>query len=126
MARDVAGTRAPGEPPGFRATANYRVEPMAGTFEVVPTHVARLVDAVLTGGLSLEDLGTIVFCLEAYSERWLWDTDTPEGERVANALFWLGAPEINFPLTPAVLSKIRRYLVEGENTLTEADLGQRG
>jgi len=58
-------------------------------------------------------------------ERWLWDTDTPDGERVAEALFWLGTPEISYPLTPPVPAKVRHYLLTGENTLGEADLAPR-
>jgi hypothetical protein len=124
LARDLEGTRLAEEPPGFRSSANYRIEPMARTFEVRPEHVVRLVDAVLGGELSVSALGTLVFCMEAAPERWRWDTDTPEGERIAGALFWLGTPEVNYPLTAAVLSKIRLYLLTGENTLSEADLAR--
>jgi hypothetical protein len=122
LARDVAGTRVTDERPGFRSSANYRVEPMARTFEITTAHVVRLADAVASGALSLEDLGTIVFCLEMAPERWLWDADTPEGGRVSDALFWLGTPEINYPLTPAVLAKVRHYLLTGEATLGQADV----
>ena len=122
LARDVADARVAPEAPGFRSSANYRVLPMARTFAVTPDHIIRLVDAALAGELSLDDLGVIVFCLEAWPDRWEWDTDTPEGERVAEALFWLGTPEINYPLTSAVLGKIRHYLATGENTLSDADV----
>ena len=122
LARDMAGTRVADQPSGFRSSGNYRVEPMAGTLDVTPPHVVRLVDAVAAGALSLADLGTAVFCIEAQPARWRWDTDTPDGERVADAFFWLGSPEINYSLTPAVLTKIRHYLLTGENTLTHADV----
>lgn len=125
LAADIIGTRAVEEPPGFHSSANYRVVPMAQPFDVRPDHVVRLVDAVTDGRLPLADLDILVFCLEAAPERWLWDTDTPEGERVAEALFWLGSPEVNYPLTPTVLGKVRHYLLTGEKTLSEDDLARR-
>jgi len=125
LARDIVNTHTPGDPPGVRSSANYRVEPMAQTFNVTPAHVGRLVQAVESRALSPEDLGTIVFCLEMSPERWLWDTDTEDGERVADALFWLGTPEINYPLAAPVLAKVRHYLLTGENTLTDADAAPR-
>ena len=67
------------------------------------------------------NLETVCSWLEGAFERFLRDGDTPDGERVSDALFWLGNPEINYPLTPAVLSKVRHYLVTGENTLTYED-----
>ena len=97
-----------------------RSTPMSEDFAVSASHVARLVEVVQAGQVSLDSLDAICFCLEA-SDHFVWDTDTEDGERVARALFWLGTPEINYPLTPLVLEKIRRYLLRGENTLTDAD-----
>lgn len=96
--------------------------PMAEDFAVSASHVAHLVEAVQAGQLSLDALDAICFCLEA-SDHFVWDTDTEDGERVADALFWLGTPEINYPLTPLVLEKVHRYLLTGENTFTTADAG---
>lgn len=94
-------------------------------FAVSTANIVKLVDAVLAGGLSLDELDTICFALEA-SDSFSWDSDTLDGERVAVSLFWLGTPEINYALTPAVLNKIRRYLVSGENTLGPEDVGEHG
>lgn len=105
-----------GGPPVFR----HRVENMEVDFEVQPGHIVQLIDAVASGGLGLADLDALCFCIEA-SDRFVWSTDTPDGARVATALFWLGTPEINYPLTPGVLAKIRHFLVDGENTLTRQD-----
>jgi hypothetical protein len=118
LSADLINTRSESEPQGFRSSANYSVEPMSRTFVVEPRHVLRLVDGLSEGGLTVEEIGTIVFCMEAAPDRWLWDTDTPSGERVADALFWLGTPEVNYPLTHPVLLKIRHYLETGENTLS--------
>jgi len=93
-------------------------------FGVAPTHVVKLIDGVLAGELSLDALDAICFCLEA-SDSFTWDTDTPEGERVADSLFWLGSPEINYKLTTAVLGKIREFLLSGQDTLTSEDVVKR-
>ena len=94
---------------------------MSGEAHVRPEHLLRLVDALADGSLTAEQVGIACFLMEATSERFVWDVDTPDGARVADAVFWLGTPEVNYPLTGLVLSKIRRYLVTGENTLTTAD-----
>ncbi len=120
LARDIVGTRDSSERFGFRSSANYAVLPMATEFTVEPAHLERVVAAVLARELTVEDLGTLCFVLE-FSERFRWDADTPDGERVANAVFWLGTPEINYPLTERVLAKVGYYLATGEDTLTLAD-----
>lgn len=120
LARDVAGSVSRQEPHGGPAVSRHRIEDMAVEFDLRPEHVVQLIDEVARGELSLEDLDAICFCLEA-SDRFVWDGDTPEGERVAEALFWLGTPEINYPLAPGVLAKVRHYLLTGENTLTRDD-----
>ena len=94
----------------------------SGEFELRPDHLLRLLDAVTAGQLDLDALDAIAFCLEA-SDGFVWDADkTEDGRRVAEALFLLGAPEINYPLTPIVLGKIRHLLVTGEATFTRDDL----
>jgi hypothetical protein len=123
LSDDLEGTRQALEPAGFRSSANYQVVPMSHEFTVEAPHVIRLVDAVADGALSLELLGDLCFCMEA-SDRFRWDTDTANGERVAEAVFWLGTPEVNYPLNARVLSKIRQYLITGENTLEPIDLAE--
>jgi hypothetical protein len=104
--------------------AQHRITDMAGEFTVTTEHMLRLVDAVISGELSFDALDAIAFCLEA-SDRFSWDIEEDNGDRIADALFWLGTPEINYPLTPNVLEKIRQYLLTGEKTLTRADTRQR-
>ncbi|MDB4908366.1 MAG: hypothetical protein JWO05_3150 [Gemmatimonadetes bacterium] len=89
-------------------------------FTVDPGHLIKLVDAVQAGALDLDALDTICFCLEA-SGNFTWDADTPDGERVANGLFWLGSPEVNYALTESVMAKIRDYLVTGRESFTDDD-----
>ena len=38
----------------------------------------------------------------------------------------VGSAEINYPLTPIVLGKIRHYLLTGDNTLTRDDIPKDG
>lgn len=120
LARDVVGSVSRERPAGGPVISRHHIEDMAAEFDVKPEHIVRLIDAVTRGELSLEDLDAICFCLEA-SDRFVWSGDTPQGERVAEALFWLGTPEINYPLTPGVLAKVRHYLLTGENALTRDD-----
>ena len=98
---------------GFRVTRHH-VEDMPEDFQVEPRHLVALIDASLAGDLAAGDLEALAFLLEA-SDRFGWDN---EGERVADSLFWLASPEINFPLTTATLRRIRHYLLTGENRLT--------
>ena len=120
LASDLVGTQVAAEPHGFRSSANYHIEPMHEEYSVRPEHLVRLVDSVLSGALSLAALHTLVFCIEA-SDRWRWDADTPDGARVADSLFWLGTPEINYPLSPMILHRIRVYLLTGHKQFTAAD-----
>jgi hypothetical protein len=98
----------------------HRITNMDEDFTVTPNHLVCLLDAIRDGELTLDSVDAIAFCLEA-SDRFQWDADEEAGNRVASTLFWLGTPEINYPLTDSVLEKIRHYLMTGENTLTRAD-----
>jgi hypothetical protein len=122
LAHDLVGTRTNTGPLLYRSSADHAIEPMAREFTVQAEHVADLVAAGIDGELTAEDLFVLSFCLQA-SDRFNWDADTVDGERVAEALFWLGAPEINWPLTQGVLARIHDYLVTGRNELDKrADL----
>jgi hypothetical protein len=118
--RDLAGTVQREGPAGGPTVSHYRIADMEVDFELRPEHLVMLIDAVGSGALGVPDLETLCTCLE-FSERFLRDADTPDGERVADALFWLANPSINYPLTPRVLAKVRHYLLTGENELTRDD-----
>ena len=102
--------------PNFRTSANYDVVPLQSTVAVGPSDIERLIAAVEAGQLSEEQVGIACFLLEGAVQRFRWDTDTADGERVAQVIFWLGMPAINFPLTPASLAAMRHYLRTGELT----------
>ena len=109
----------PGKTPLVR---HFHFQPMIGEFTVEPRHVIKLIDAALARELGLETLQTIAGWLDARPNlTFTWDGDGPEGERISDAVFWLGTPEINYPLTPEVLTKIRHYVLTGENLLTQRD-----
>ena len=101
------------------------VKPLASPFQLLPDHVASLIDATMNGSLSLNALDAVCFAIEA-SDTFEWDTDTHDGDRVARGLFLLSSPEVNYPLTSSVLAKIRRYVLTGEETFTREDLKVRG
>jgi hypothetical protein len=122
---DVAGTQLREGPEGGPYVYRYRVLPMDREYALQPEHLVKLLDATAAGELQIQHLQIVCTWLEGAFDRFLRDVDTPGGERVADALFWLGTPEINYPLTPIVLSKIRHYLVTGEKLLTRADTRSR-
>ena len=125
LSADVAGAFARHVDSAGTVISRLNCIDMSHEFAVLPTHIVKLVDAVLSGDLTLDGLDAICFALEA-SDSFSWDTDTPDGERVAKSLFWLGTPEINYALSPVVLNKIRVYLLTGENTFRPEDVGKRG
>jgi hypothetical protein len=101
--------------------SELNVTKMNHEFELTADHLVRLAQDVLEGGLDLDALDAICFCLEA-SDHFVYNMETKDGAAVANALFWLGTPEVNYPLTEAVLRKIIHFLVTGEDTFSAVDL----
>lgn len=89
-------------------------------FTVEPSHLVRLCDAVVAGQLPPEVLEPIGFGLIA-SDHFVWDGDTPEGSRVAEALYDWSSPEINFALTVETARKFRSRLLSGEDQFTRDD-----
>ena len=87
----------------------HLIEDMAEGFAVNPGHLVRVCDAVLSGALEAPSLEPIGFCLTV-SDTFSWDTDTPEGQRVAEVVHDWSAPEINWPLNVANVGRWREYL----------------
>ena len=106
--------------PGFRTSDNYRVTPLRGTVDVSAADIDRLVAAIESGSITQEQAGIAAFLLESATERFLWDADTSDGERVANVLFWVGMPGVNYPLTAEILGAMRWYLRTGEQSMRPA------
>jgi hypothetical protein len=120
LAADAAASVSASGQPNDAIRVHHRIEPLDAEFEVEPWHLGRLVDAAARGELTPAELATVSFCLVA-SDHFTWDTDTANGKRVADALFWLGSPEINYPLVPDTLKKIEHYLVTGADTLRSSN-----
>jgi hypothetical protein len=94
----------------------------SNAFSVTTNHLIRLCDAVLAGDLSPEQLEWIGFGLIA-SDHFNWDTDSLDGERVADALIDWASPSTNYVLTMETVAKFRRRLATGENTFDKMDFG---
>ncbi len=99
------------------------MQPLGRPREITPHQIERFIDSLEAGTLTTEHVAIACFLLNAGTRRFVWNTDTSEGERVADAIFWLGTPEINYPLTPDTLARIRTYLRTGENTLATESPG---
>jgi len=102
---------------------SQHVVSMATDFDVTIAHLVSLCDAVLAGQLPPADLSTIAFCLVA-SDRFQWDTDTPEGNLLGKTLYDWDSPEINYPLNLQIAAKFRHRLLTGEDTFTRADVSK--
>lgn len=96
------------------------VTPAEGTFEVKIEHLVRACDAVIQGDLHAHDLEKIGFCLVA-SDYFHWDSDTTEGERVAETVYDWSAPEVNYALTSETVQKFKERLLTGKSSFTQAD-----
>jgi hypothetical protein len=127
VARDVSGSVERHVTSEGTIISRVRIRDMAANFALTSRHLLMLLDAVASGELSVEALDAVCFCIEA-SQRFDWNADKPgsDGERVSEALFLLGSQEVNYPLTPTVLAKVRHYLLTGENTLDSTDKRPRG
>lgn len=86
-------------------TFRHPVVDMPEDFAVTCAHLVRLchshaesVDAVLAGLLKPEQLQPIGFCLIA-SDHFHWNTNSRDGEIVAETTHDWSSPEINYPLT---------------------------
>jgi hypothetical protein len=90
----------------------HRISESEGSFEVVPAHLVRVCDAVLAGDLPPSTLEAIGFCLVA-SDYFKYDTDTQDGDLVAQTANEWSSPEINYPLTMENVVKFRERLITG-------------
>lgn len=89
-------------------------------FEVIPAHLAKLCDGVLSGKLEANDLETVGFCLAA-TDYFMWDGDTKLGGLVAETVYDWASPEINYPLTIENVKKFRERLLTGKDVFTKND-----
>ena len=116
LAADLAGTT---ERVGFDSYRHHMTD-LDEDFPVVSAHLVRLCDSVIAGAVPAEALADVGFGMIA-SDHFLWDTDSPDGNRVGNTLYDWSSPEINFPLNTRTVAKFRHRLLTGEDTFTRED-----
>lgn len=99
-------------------TTLLQVEPIkdGSTFQIRKEHLLRLCNEVLNGNLTLEDINSIALAL-VFSEYFVWDTKTEEGEVIETVIYDWDSPEINFPLTLSNMKLWKEYLETGEYRL---------
>ncbi len=102
------------------SVVRHPIVDMTGDFTVVPSHLIALCDAFLAGHVKHDDLSAVGFCLFA-SEAFCWDSDTPDGARVADVANHWCSPEINFPIDEDHVQKWKTYLDTGGDELRGAD-----
>ena len=93
----------------------------SGEHVVTTAQLTRLCDAVHEGTIDPANLEVIAFAVIA-SDFFLWDRETPDGERVGTVLDDWSGTEIGYPLSLANVAKARHYLITGESTFTPDDL----
>lgn len=98
---------------------HFRIEDMDSEFTVTPTHLVKVCDSAIVGKLRPEHLKSIGFCLQA-SDTFEWNADTEEGRRVADIVFFLSSPEINYELNKTNISLFKELLIHGGNPLEKA------
>ena len=87
----------------------HLIENMTGELTVEPSHLMRVCESFISGQLGPEAIQSIGFCLVS-SDSFCWDSDTPEGERVAEVIHDWSSSEINLPVTLDNMGRWRSYL----------------
>lgn len=88
---------------------------------VTAANLVAICDAFAKGELTGQMIQQIAFAMMA-SDYFEWDSDTPDGERVAEVIGRWDSPEINYPITDSTMVKLRHYLCTGEDLFTRGDL----
>ena len=101
-------------------STSHPIEDMSGSFEVQPSHLIRLCDAVLDGEIKPKYLQAVGFCIVA-SDAFEYDTDRNEGNLVGETVLDWSAPMVHYPLTLQNIEKFRHRLATGENLFTISD-----
>ena len=99
----------------------YYVNPMDGKFQVEPSHLVKLCDAVLAGQVNPEHLEIIGYCLVVSDHFFSQDQPDHGMNLVSDTAFDWASPEMNYPLNLPMVAKFRYRLVTGNSTFTYAD-----
>jgi hypothetical protein len=107
------------EPCGSQSR-RFVFEDLEEDFKVHAEHLVRVCDAVLAGEIAppkLEGVGAALFT----SDRFTWDDEGAEAERITQTVSDWVDPEINFDLNLETTQKFRHRLLTGEHLFTPAD-----
>ena len=107
LADDLVGSMI--ESPG---RTSHPITDMQTDFEVLPEHLIQLCDAVLDGEIEAKHLEAIGFCILA-SDHFEYDSDTREGNLVAETVADWSSPTINYALTSENVRMFRERLQNG-------------
>ncbi len=95
-----------------------------GEFEIRKEHLIKLCDDTISRKLLLTDLNTIGFALMS-SDFFNWDSDTKDGEIIANIIFEWDNPEIGFDITTKNVKLWKEYLLTGVYRLDKNELKEK-
>jgi hypothetical protein len=98
---------------------HFRIDDMNSKFTVLSSHLIKVCNSFLSDKLQPEDLKAIGFCLEA-SDSFQWDAESEDGRRVADIVFFLSSPEINYELNKSNILLFKKLLIHGGTPNTQA------
>jgi hypothetical protein len=93
---------------------NEAIKPLAEDYSITKQHLLQLCQDTISRKLNAQDLKDLSFILIS-SDRFAWDTDTPEGEFIGNVLWDWSCPEVNHSLTEENLSKYASWIETGKS-----------
>lgn len=103
-----------------KQTRSPKFQDLDKDFALKPEHLVRLCDSVIDGSIAPESLEEIA-CGIIASDHFDWDSGTPDGWRVGEALYDWASPDVNYALTMDTARKFRDRLITGNDTFTRAD-----
>ena len=118
LARDLEGSV---ERTSHDVISHYIDDDLDGDSPVTAANLVTICDAFTKGDLTAQMIQQIAFAMMA-SDSFEWDSDTPDGRRVAEVIGWWDSPEIHYPITDSTMVKFRHYLCTGEDLFTREDL----
>lgn len=98
---------------GYDVTTVYVDRIENGNFEIKKEHLIRLFDDFIEGRLSPLDMTTVSFALIA-SDFFCWDSDTDEGEIIADVIFQLDDLELGYDTSLNSILLWKEYLLTGK------------
>ncbi|NWK57810.1 hypothetical protein HW115_19480 [Verrucomicrobiaceae bacterium N1E253] len=99
----------------------YVDEDYTEDFFVTTEHLVKICDSFTDKLIDAEMVQQITFAMMC-SDYLEWDSDTPDGERVAEVIGMWDTPEISYQITNSTIPKFRRYLSSGEDIFNRDDL----